>query len=243
MRHDRGPVRARGRLLRHDRDRLRGLSAARPQRALRGGHLHGRGRARLSVERHGRDVRAPDAPTVGEPRHGAGRPARPGPLGAVRLPGPAGGGGPGVRDRGRMRPAPGGPVHLVPHLGGRRRHRLGPRGARLRDDRALRRFLRHLPRPVLRLPPRRPARCARPRLGVPGVRRGPVVPEPAANRDQVTGAGVRSGARVRGRRDRAARGRGRDPARAAPSGHRRRDRIDRCLGQPARELPRSSTAR
>ena len=52
----------------------------------------------------------------------------------------------------------------------------------LRGDRPLRRLVRHLPRPVLRLPPRRQARGARPRLGLSDLRRERVVPEPAEDR-------------------------------------------------------------
>ena len=57
------------------------------------------------------------------------------------------------------------------------------RSARARPDRPLRRLVRHLPGPVLRLPARRLARRAGPRQRLPGARREPLVSEPVAERD------------------------------------------------------------
>ena len=106
-----------------------------------------------------------------DPRPRARRPAWAGHLRARGLPRPPARLRPGRSGARQLRRAPGQALHLVPHGGRGGRHRLGAPGARLRGDRALRRLVRHLPRPVVRLSPRRQARGARPRLGLPDLRR------------------------------------------------------------------------
>ena len=93
------------------------------------------------------------------------------------------GGGTDAPGRRPVRPHPRRPVRRLPDLGGGRRHRRRPPGARLPPDRAVRRLLRDLPRPVLRLPPRRRAAGARPRQRLSRPRREPALPEPVADRD------------------------------------------------------------
>ena len=135
-----------------------------------------------------------------DPRPRPRRPARSGDLRACGLPRPPARVRSGRAGACELRGAPGQALHLVSDVGRGGRHRLGAPSARLRGDRALRRLVRHLPRPVLRLPPRRQARGARPRLGLSDLRRERVVPEPAQDRRRDDPGGVRPLAPLRGRR-------------------------------------------
>ena len=74
------------------------------------------------------------------------------------------------------------PVLLLPHPGRRRGHRVGPPGARPRRHPPLRRLLRHLPRPDLRVPSRRPHPPAGPRRLLPDRRRESLVRERTPHR-------------------------------------------------------------
>ena len=99
-----------------------------------------------------------------------------------------------------VRPEPRRHLRRLPDLGGRGRHRRRPPGAGDRPDHALRRLVRDLPRPVVRLSPRRRARRADPRQRLSAERREPLVSEPLAQRDPRPADRLRPHRRLRGQR-------------------------------------------
>ena len=97
-------------------------------------------------------------------------------------------------------------LRLLPDRGDRRRHQRRPGGARLRRRRpGIRRLLRHLPRPVLRLPASRHARDAGPRQRLPGARGKRLVSEHLADGDPRPRGRLRPVLRLQGGRRQAPR--------------------------------------
>ena len=165
-----------------DRDPVRG-PVPQPPRPPVGRHdLRRRGRARLRLDPQLPVLHPHARAAAGPPRAGARRHARHGALAGDRLSRPAGGPRLGCP---RRRPVCAGAradLRLVPDLRSRRRPRRRSRGARGRADRPLRRLLRHLSRPVVRLPPRRDSRRPGARQRLPAARRERLVPEPDPDR-------------------------------------------------------------
>ena len=212
-----------------DPDPLCGSRPDRPQPAIAGDDLRGRGRAGIRLDRehpllHPHARAAARAPRAGHRRH-----ARHRALAGDRLPGAAAGPGLGRPRGGPVRADPRAELRLLPDLGRGRRPERGPRGARAGADHDVRRLLRHLPDPVLRLSPRRVAGVDRDRQRLPGSRRERLVSEPDPDRDPRAGDRLpaleqllRTGAQTAGAGGRAAAG---DAARRRPAADH-----DRLLG-------------
>ena len=228
--------------------RLRLRAGARPQPA-RARHVRpARGRARLLDHRHRlvvrRDVRAA-APATQPP---AGRPARHGTVRALDCP--------DLQNlkiaysvaAGRCGRSLGSPQRRLHQRPIRRRPRGRDQAARPRQGRPVRRLLRHVLRPGVRRPPRRPAAQHRARQRLPDVRRDRVVPDPGAGHALVVRQGVpalagvpraRAGLRARD----AARAPRRTPAPVARRLARRRRPADEGHGRTPRRWPRPRSAR
>ena len=172
---------------RQDADRVRdpaakGSGPARPRVDRRG-----RGRTGIRELMDGPLLREAVRGPAGAPRPGDGRHARHRPLQAARLPRPPVRTGAGLDRPAGLRRAARAALQLVPDLGGGGRHQRRAQRPRARADHAVRRFLRHIPGPVVRVPSSADAECPGARLGLSGPGRERLVSEPDLDRRAIPG--------------------------------------------------------
>ena len=147
----------------------------------------GRGRTGIRELMDGPLLREAVRGPAGAPRPGDGRHARHRPLQAARLPRPPVRTGAGLDRPAGLRRAARAALQLVPDLGGGGRHQRRAQRPRARTDHAVRRFLRHIPGPVVRFPSSADAECPGARLGLSGPGRERLVSEPDLDRRAIPG--------------------------------------------------------